>query len=1319
MYQSKQVIKIKSATRLETFQMRFLIVLGLAVMGLFVWYFFGFVDAGDPFLYGLLTFALIFKLYRTLYEWYHYFDLKVPEKTETEKQYTVDILTTFCKGEPYEMITNTLKAIKAIEYPHETYLCDEADDPFLKSFCEANGIHHVTRTNKKNAKAGNINNALENFCKGELVVIMDPDHIPRPEFLDRVVAYFDDPKVGYVQVIQAYYNQEESLVANGAAQQTYHFYGPTMVCQGNYGTAQAIGANCTFRRRALDSIGGHAPGLAEDMHTAMRLHAKRWKSIYVPEVLSEGLVPSTLSAFYKQQLKWSRGCFELLFEVYPRLFTKFSFRQKLHYLFSPLYYLFGVVNMIDIFLPIFSLITTKVPWLTDVQTFALYYIPLLIIGLIIRLFAQRWVAVPGERGIHITGGLLRLGTWWIYVIGFIYSIFRVKVPYIPTPKEGEVKNEWEISLVNGAALLLSVGALVYGLLQDLNPYSTLMAGFAFTNSVLLVAVVLMGQQKWYYSLVKYFSGLRKSFLFSPIFQSKIQWTNLLHKTIQRTGLVWGVATFFLLVSFIFIKETNQKNLQQLKVVDNNRGNGDFMLGIYHGHNQNSEGLDEMANLSKAAKKKFNLFPIYLSWGPESIKKFPYQLIDSVYQAGAIPLITWEPWGGGREIFDTLGASYPLCRQITAGQYDNYLKDFAYIMQYLRRPVMIRFAQQPDNPVFPWSEEAGNSPEDFQNAWRYTVQYFIGLGVSNVAWIWQPWKPEAIGKYYPGDRYVDWVGVSCLNYGVMGEEGKWLNFENLYHAYHVKAKNLFKPVIITELGSTNLGGNQKDWLENTLLQIREYYHEVWALMLYQPENDRNWPKEWPRQDSIKTMPWKSADNGRLVSVFQSINNQAYFRQPGHPQFLSRYMAKKPSLKFSRCRNIQGEPGNYSLWVEDTAFYIKGIAYNTNDDWRNGNIPLSLHKLKTDIKAMKEMGANTIRRYGVSIYDENLLNVAADNQMKVMYGFWFEPDVDYLMDSAKVRIYIEQVENQVKKYKDHPAILTWGLGNETWGLMKHHFTQPYLTEVRLQYVKMLEYLANRIHQIDPIHPVITASEHSNELSCELIELKNYAPSVDIIGVNSYYLQQVSKLHRITQKVDPSRPYLFSEYGPLGYWDDDYNRYNEKKELVEDSDYEKAWLYGFEWKQHVLQNKGFNLGGVAFCWSDRLEGTATWFGLTDQKGRKKPAYFTLEHLYKGVPMPKDSMPEFYIQGPGIKIQPGKYFEFKVWSKNGVPDHYKYSWTFRREEYLDELPGLVRHFENGKRVMVKIPWEPSKYRLYLYVHEEDKVITHSFPIYIDYKKN
>ncbi len=90
--------------------------------------------------------GIIFGCLRVLHEWYHYFYITVPPEPLLTKQFTVDIFTTFCAGEPYPMIVQTLEAIQAITYPHNTYLCDEADDPYLKEICRRLGVHHVTRT---------------------------------------------------------------------------------------------------------------------------------------------------------------------------------------------------------------------------------------------------------------------------------------------------------------------------------------------------------------------------------------------------------------------------------------------------------------------------------------------------------------------------------------------------------------------------------------------------------------------------------------------------------------------------------------------------------------------------------------------------------------------------------------------------------------------------------------------------------------------------------------------------------------------------------------------------------------------------------------------------------------------------------------------------------------------------------------------------------------------------------------------------------------------------------------------------------------------
>ncbi len=478
---------------------RIMILLGLITMGLFLFWFLDEDHIGYEPLYWLLTTALAFKLLRTLHEWYHYFDVSVPVKPRLKTKYKVDVFTTACPGEPHSMIIGTLEAIQNITYPHTTYLCDEGNDPVLKAACQRLGVKHVTRTLKIDAKAGNINNALKQ-ATGDICLILDPDHVPKPEFLDEVLPYFEDPDIGFVQVVQAYSNQKESLIAYGAAEQTYSFYGPMMMGMNSYGTVQAIGANCTFRREALDSIGGHAAGLSEDMHTAMQLHAKGWKSVYVPKILTRGLVPATLASYYKQQIKWARGTFELLFAVYPKLFHKFTWRQKIHYFTLPLYYLFGVFNLFDFLIPALALTLAEFPWYVSLGEFIIMFMPFFCISICIRQFAQRWYHEKNEKGFHLFGGILRTGTWWVFALGLIYSIFRIKVPYIPTPKDDKPKNNFVLSLPNIMVFLLSLGAIVYSQHKYAhvyhNPYVQMMSLFVLTNVAIVGSIVVLGQERF-------------------------------------------------------------------------------------------------------------------------------------------------------------------------------------------------------------------------------------------------------------------------------------------------------------------------------------------------------------------------------------------------------------------------------------------------------------------------------------------------------------------------------------------------------------------------------------------------------------------------------------------------------------------------------------------------------------------------------------------------------------------------------------------------------------------------------------------------------
>lgn len=386
-------------------------------------------------LYVVLSLAVWYGVTRMVLGWVNLIAIRCAPHVAAPEGLRVALFTTSSPGEPLGMFEKTLAACSRIRYPHTTYLLDDTEDPRFREVAERHGAVCMELVGLPGAKAGKINAALERTTE-DLVLVLDPDHIPFPNFLDRVLGQFQDPDVGFVQVVQAYYNQARSFTARGAAEQTYTFYGPTQMGLHGHGGAVAIGANCTFRRSALESIGGHGVGLAEDLVTSIRLHAQGWKSVYVPEVVSRGLVPEDAGSFYRQQLKWARGVYEVLFSEITRGFGGLTWRQRLSYLAIGTYYLFGVTSVMYLVVPYLYLWTGVQPAAMRFGEFATLGGPVVLVGVALYLLSQRWLADPArERGLHWRGLSLKVACWPVYLIGTVLAVIRAQIPYIPTAKE--------------------------------------------------------------------------------------------------------------------------------------------------------------------------------------------------------------------------------------------------------------------------------------------------------------------------------------------------------------------------------------------------------------------------------------------------------------------------------------------------------------------------------------------------------------------------------------------------------------------------------------------------------------------------------------------------------------------------------------------------------------------------------------------------------------------------------------------------------------------------------------------------------------------
>jgi len=481
-----------SVSRLDKFIFAVLVVLGIQSALYFAEYWFFGDHRRNIVLFVILSYAIFRGIFRSITSWMFFLFVSIPKQVKGEKPFSVDVLTTAMPGEPYAMFETTLTALAAMHHPHTTYLLDGGNSPELVALCEKCSAIHVDCTGIDGAKGGKINYCLSSFARGELVMVIDPDHIPQPEFIDKVIDSFSDENVGFVQVVQPYYNRNESDIAYAAAEQGFGFYGPLQMGLDGLEMSIAIGANCIFRRKALDSIQGHAIHLAEDACTSLRLHAQGWKSRYVPYRASYGLVPSDLSTFFKQQLKWATGMFQLFSGELPKVFSKLKVQQKAYYLFAGTYYLNGVVTGVMILLPIVFLFLKLYAIEMPFKEYVLHLSPYIFSSFSITLFLQRWYSSNEEVGFPWRSMLLEKGSWFVYTLALYYTIMGRKVVYFPTPKSRSAHVSPTVYLPNLIAICTSGAAILFALTtyQRIDGGTILMMFFAALNIITLLPCII-------------------------------------------------------------------------------------------------------------------------------------------------------------------------------------------------------------------------------------------------------------------------------------------------------------------------------------------------------------------------------------------------------------------------------------------------------------------------------------------------------------------------------------------------------------------------------------------------------------------------------------------------------------------------------------------------------------------------------------------------------------------------------------------------------------------------------------------------------------
>ena len=198
---------------------------------------------------------------------------------------------------------------------------------------------------------------------------------------------------------------------------------------------------------------------------------------------------------------------------------------------------------------------------------------------------------------------------------------------------------------------------------------------------------------------------------------------------------------------------------------------------------------------------------------------PIEGLKSVADLAADPMVTWEPWrwlGDGE--YDTQTFTM---QSIADGAHDDYLYWWAESLAKFEGIVYLRFAHEANGTWYPWSASRGTSPESYIATWRRAHQIFAEKNADNVKWVWAPNVSfpgsTSIVDTYPGDDFVDVVGLDGYNWGTTRPTTHWIAPEDLFgptlDELHAIAPG--KPIVVTEVGSAEQGGDKAQWVRKLL------------------------------------------------------------------------------------------------------------------------------------------------------------------------------------------------------------------------------------------------------------------------------------------------------------------------------------------------------------------------------------------------------------------------------------------------------------------------------------------------------------------------
>lgn len=373
----------------------------------------------------------------------------------------------------------------------------------------------------------------------------------------------------------------------------------------------------------------------------------------------------------------------------------------------------------------------------------------------------------------------------------------------------------------------------------------------------------------------------------------------------------------------------------------------------------------------------------------------------------------------------------------------------------------------------------------------------------------------------------------------------------------------------------------------------------------------------------------------------------------------------------------EGGGHRLLRNGRPYFVRGVGGHTR------------------LAELAAAGANSIRTWGTDGLDE-ILDDAHRHGLTVTVGLWLGHErhgFDYGSRAAVVG-QLETCLDAVRRYKDHPAVLMWGIGNE----MEGDGNDPAIWYA-------IDHIAREVKAIDSDHPTMTVIAELGQDKVESIEL--FCPNIDIVGVNSYGgITTVGSRYRAA---GGSKPYIVAELGPLGPWEVGKTPWGSPHEMTST---EKATWYADGYRAAITEQAGLCLGSYAFYWGHKQETTATWFGLLLPDGSRLGAVDALVEAWTGTP-PDNLCPRILsLEAERTAgLEPGETVTARLTVSDPEDDPLTFHWVLRSDSGTigaggdhqeDEATFAAAVAAAGPTATITLPERTGAYRLFTYVRDD-----------------